>query len=112
MKNFLILITLFICLGINAQETETTNPDLPDYSADKLTLNEEDNIILLEGNVNFKTTFLELENAEKLLWNRNTHEILVTGLKTFTVDGSVVLSEKVDKKILKYKIGDRVAYLE
>ena len=40
------------------------------------------------------------------------NEIIVSGLAEFTIDGAIQFSEKSEKKIMRYKIGERIAYVE
>jgi hypothetical protein len=77
-----------------------------------LIFNEKDNSLQLIGNVNFKTEILEFENAEKVVWNKSSNEIIVSGLKKFSIDGSIQYSDKSDKKLLRYKLGSKVAFIE
>jgi len=108
----LLAIALFISFGImNAQSNDNITSE-PEYKADNLIFNEKDNSLQLIGNVNFKTEILEFENAEKVVWNKSSNEIIVSGLKKFSIDGSIQYSDKSDKKILRYKLGSKVAFLE
>ena len=108
----LLVIALFISFGMmNAQSEKNTIPE-PEYKADKSIFNEKDNSLQLIGNVDFKTDILEFENAEKVVWSRNSDEIIVTGLKKFSIDGSIQYSDKSDKKTLRYKLGSKIAYIE
>jgi len=108
----LLAIALFISFGMmNAQSNDKTTSE-PEYKADNLIFNEKDNSLQLIGNVNFKTEILEFENAEKVVWNKSSNEIIVSGLKKFSIDGSIHYSDKSDKKILRYKLGSKVAFIE
>jgi len=108
----LLAIALFISFGMmNAQSNDNITSE-PEYKADNLIFNEKDNSLQLIGNVNFKTEILEFENAEKVVWNKSSNEIIVSGLKKFSIDGSIQYSDKSDKKILRYKLGSKVAFLE
>ena len=108
----LLAIALFISFGMmNAQSNDNTTSE-PEYKADNLIFNEKDNSLQLIGNVNFKSEILEFENAEKVVWNKSSNEIIVSGLKKFSIDGSIQYSDNSDKKILRYKLGSKVAFIE
>jgi hypothetical protein len=53
-----------------------------------------------------------LEHAEKIILNNITNEIIVSGMGEFTIDGAIQISENSQNKIMKYKIGERIAYVE
>jgi len=60
----------------------------------------------------FKSGILEFENADKIVWNKDSNEIIVSGLNEFTIDGMIQFTEPGDKKTLRYIIGKRIAYVE
>ena len=108
----ILAIVLFLTFGImNAQSEEYTKSE-PEFKADKTVYNEKNNTLQLIGDVDFKTDMLEFENAEEVIWNRNSDEIIVRGIKDFTIDGSVVFSDNPDTKTLHYKLGSKIARFE
>ncbi len=112
MKNLFIAIALIIGLNSFAQDTTEINLDKPGFKCDIMKFNSETNTMEFSGNVSFKTDIIELKNADKILLNNNTNEIIVSGLSEFTIDGAIQVSEKAEKKIMRYKIGERIAYVE
>jgi len=70
------------------------------------------NITEFIGNVSLKTDIIEFKNAEKVILSNTTQEIVVTGLDEFIFDGAIEIKDKAEKKILKYTLGEKVAYLE
>lgn len=95
--------------GERAQELTKQKPE---FSVNSAIFYPDKNTVELIGNVCFKTEILEFKNAKKVLWNRETNEIIVSGLAEFTIDGKIQFSKKREKKILRYKIGERIAYVE
>lgn len=113
MKNWILLIGLLIGVNSFAQEKNVENlKNQPSFSCDIIKFDSENNKMEFQGNVNFKSEIIELKNADKIVLNKNTNEIIVTGLKEFTIDGAIQIKDKAEKKILKYTIGERIAYLE
>ena len=112
MKNY-ILITLLSIGSISfAQNKENKHWLEPQYKSDRAVFNKNENVLRLEGNVVFQTAILTLKNADLILWNRSTNEIIAYGQKEFEIDGSIEITDKADKKILRYKLGEKIAYLE
>lgn len=112
MKNLFLAIALMIGLDSFAQDKTEIKDDKPEFKCDLVKFDKETNTIELLGNVSFKTDIIELENADKILLNKETNEIIVSGLAEFTIDGAIQISEKAEKKRMRYTIGDRIAYIE
>ncbi len=111
MKKYLAII-LFLAFGVMNAQSEEDKKSEPEYKADKTVLNEKSNTLQLIGKVDFKSDILEFKNADEVIWNRNSNEIIVRGIKDFTIDGSVVFSENSDNQTLHYKLGSKIARFE
>lgn len=105
MKNLFLVIALMFGLNSFAQ-------DKPEFKCDVIKYDEETNTTELSGNVSFKTDIIEFENADKILLNNETNDIIVSGLEKFSFKGSIQTSEIAEVKILRYRIGERIAYVE
>ncbi len=113
MKNLIFILGLLLSFSSFAQETDIKGEkndlkfecDVVIYSSDK-------NMFEFNGKVSFKTDIIEIENADKIVFNQITKELTVTGLKDFTIDGAIQIKDKAEKKILTYTIGEKIAYLE
>ena len=112
MKNLFLAIALMIGLNSFAQDKTEIKDDKPEFKCDVVKFDKETNTIELLGNVSFKTDIIELEKVDKIILNKETNEIIVSGLAEFTIDGAIQISEKSDKRIMRYKIGERIAYVE
>jgi lipopolysaccharide assembly outer membrane protein LptD (OstA) len=110
MKNCILLIGVLFGLSSFAQEKTVENK--PSFTCDIVKFDSEKNTMEFNRNVSFKSDIIEIENADKIVMNKNTNEIIVIGLKDFTIDGAVQIKDKAEKKILKYTIGERIVYLE
>lgn len=116
MKNivFTILTVLFINLSFSQEKQEIENGFVK-YKCDsiiKINSNDED-IIELIGNVEFKTDLVEFINASKVTYNKKTKEVLITEkLPKIIFKGISILEPKNSKRdTLKYKIGEKIVYL-
>ncbi|MCC4211225.1 hypothetical protein [Leeuwenhoekiella parthenopeia] len=114
MKNILLTFGLLIGFYSFGQKNEyiVSDKEEPSFSSETAKYDPENNTIEFRGNVNFQSEIIQLENADKILLNKNTNEIVVTGLKDFTIDGAIQIKGEAKRKILKYTLGDRIAYLE
>lgn len=112
MKNLFLAIALIMGLNSFAQDKTEINIDKPEFKCDLVKFNSETNTTEFSGNVSFKTDIIELEHVEKIFLNNVTNEIIVSGMGEFTIDGAIQISENSQNKIMKYKIGERIAYVE
>ena len=113
MKNLIILFVLLFSINSIAQvDKQAEKIENPEFTSNEGKFDTDKNILELTGNVSFKTDLLELENAEKILYNKTTNEIIVSGLKHFTIDGAIQVADNPNKNTLRYKIGQKIAYLE
>lgn len=112
MKKLLLTGLLFAGLGMYAQTatTPSTNPKTT-WSCQSATFNKEDNTILLSGAVNFKTETIDIKNADKIVYNTCTKEIVATGVQNFEIKGSVQVAEQNKRDTLTYRLGDDIAYM-
>ena len=113
MKKLFFLFVFFISFNSFAQENDIDKKaNEPEFKCDVIKISSDKNTLEFNGNVSFKTDIIELENAEKIVFNQTTKELIVTGLNDFTIDGAIQIKDKAEKKILRYTIGDKIAYLE
>jgi len=80
MKNLFIAIALIIGLNSFSQDESEIKIDKPEFKSDVVKFNSETNTMEFLGNVSFKTDIIELENADKIFLNKETNEIIVSGL--------------------------------
>ena len=60
----------------------------------------------------FKTKNLELKKADKIVYDQKKKQITVTGLQEFSFSGAIQVKDKGKKRIFKYTLGEKIAYLE
>ncbi|MGY3051971.1 hypothetical protein ACVWYG_000158 [Pedobacter sp. UYEF25] len=112
MKNLLLLSALFFSFNAFAQEKipagQTENPV---YSCDSAMVNNDKSISSFYGHANFKSNLLEIKNADKIVSNWETTEVLVTGKFEYLMNGEIQVKDGGEKKTLRYKIGESIAYI-
>ncbi|SCY43952.1 hypothetical protein SAMN05192588_2900 [Nonlabens sp. Hel1_33_55] len=114
MRNLLVIIFLAmgsICFG---QETKTEEKEKPlvEFEADSVTLDSDLKLNTYSGNVNLKTDLLTIKNAERIIYDNITKQIIATGYEEFSIDGEIQFSGKGKMKRLRYTLGESIAYLE
>ena len=115
MKKLLLVIGTLLSLSAAAQDNGTVSEKenmQPKFSSETLKFNDLKNQVELSGQVDFKTDMLHIENAEKVIFDQTTGEIVATGIKKYSFIGTTQVKNKAQSKILRYTIGDKIAYLE
>ncbi len=115
MKKAILNLSLILAFGINsyAQEKVESKNELT-YSAEKyVKLDSDKEIVTLIGNANLKTDVFEFQNADKIIINKISNEVLITGkFKVVFNGGTIQRAPELKKNQLRYKIGEKVAYME
>lgn len=109
-----LFISIFLAIGLNsiAQNETAISIENSEFTCDKVEFDSEHNQVILLGNVNFKTDLIKLDGAEKVVYSKETYEILVSGLQEFIFDGTIELDKFSEKKTLRYVIWESIAYVE
>ena len=113
MKKLLLFLFLLPSLSILAQE-ESSNAFPLDFelTCDSVKFHSETKIIEYLGNVNFQSEIIEIEKADKIVLDQNTQEMIATGLTEFTFDGVIRVTSGKENNSVRYKLGERIAYVE
>lgn len=111
-----ILIALFLIIGIHAHAQEGTQSELqntePIFTCDLVKISDDTETLEFIGNVSFTTDIITLKDAEKVVLNKNTNELTITGTGDFTIDGAIQVANQGKAKTIRYTLSERVAYLE
>lgn len=94
-----------------AQETPKFESKITNFYQD----NQGYNIIELKKDVHFKTSKVNIKNAQKITYYQETGEVVVEGCKTFTTQGKVVVAAKphaATRRILSFYLNDDTIYIE
>ncbi len=69
--------------------------------------------IIMTGDLTLSTGLLQFLNAEKIIYDKAKNEIVATSFKSFTFNGSIQIASNAEcPKVLRYKLGEQIAYLE
>lgn len=113
MKKLVLAFTLIIGLHAFSQEKNDNNNKLSYKSEGFTEFNTDKSILTLTGNAELKTSVFEFVNADKIVINTITKEVVVSGNYTVKMnDGTIQQATNIKKNILKYKIGENIAYME
>ncbi len=118
MKPLFSIIFLLLGLASFSQSETIVSLGKSNFKCDKAEYNPSQNEFIMEGNVSLITDLIELEEAEKVTYNKELNEIKAIGVKKFVFSGGRIeiidTAEKKDyrEKTLRYKIGESVVYLE
>lgn len=123
MKKLLLLALLATGVGMHAQTTVTSKnvtaeSDHPKYKvhADAVNFDNTTKLVEYTGDVNFITEGVEITDADTLVYNNATKEIVATGNLDMKLSApiSIVDNSKpgTEHKSVRYTLGDNKAYLE
>ncbi|WP_026954426.1 hypothetical protein [Algoriphagus vanfongensis] len=79
--------------------------------ADRMEYNATSGLQVMEGNVSLTTDYLKIKNADKVTFNKETDEIIVYGTYSVEFKEKLVSDSTLDKGVLKYTLGEKVAYM-
>ena len=115
MRKIIITLSLILAFGINsyAQEKVETENELT-YSAEEFVkIDSNEDVVTLLGNANLKTDMFEFQNADKIVINKVSNEVLISGVKKVIFKGGTLEeAPESKKKLIRYKIGEKIAYME
>lgn len=83
----------------------------PNFECKKATLDSQTQEMTFYDVSSYKDDILTLKNAEKIIYNEEKNEILVSNFSEIQIDGTLCIKKK-GGTTLRYKIGDKVAYIE
>jgi hypothetical protein len=118
MRAVVILGLLFLNTQLFAQENIISKENIENqYICNELIVDTEDKQLELIGDVHFQTDLLTLNHANKIVFYTETNNIVVYGLMEFEFDGEISFTRSDNAKekfkgIMRYKLGDKIAYVE
>lgn len=112
MKPILLLIFALFGTGLMAQESsEIFKSSGVVFSGDTSVLHEDKQIVEFTGNVHFTTSIVEVEKADKIVYDRKTKTFTISGFSELLINGKKRLASDLGSTTLKIELGDTVAYL-
>lgn len=112
MRPLLLLFFLLFGTGLIAQEGPITfTGEGIVFSGDNNITTKNEEMVELTGNVHFSTSIVEIEKAEKIVYDRKTKTFTISGFKELRLNGKKKLASDLGSTTLKIDLGDCVAYL-
>ncbi len=107
-----IFLSSITVKGFSQEKISTKEPENLKYAAKDSIVNDDRNKILsLYGEANFQVDQLNVI-ADKVVFNRKSKEILVTGLKSYTFPYKIKSASGSRKRILRYKLGSDTVFID
>ena len=100
------MAALALCVSAYAQETKSQNGENPEFKSKSFSINEDTKVMELLDNVSFKYKDITIDNADKIVYNTETDEIIVSGEYTYSFKGEVIIRSGEEIHELRYKLGD------
>lgn len=113
MKSIFLLLFALMSTGLFAQEGHVIfkNADVV-FSGDNSTFRKDKQIVEFTGNVHFASDIVEIEKADKIVYDRNTKTFTISGFKELRLHGKKKLASDLGATTLKLDLGGVVAYLK
>lgn len=112
MRPLLLLFFVLLGTGLMAQEGPVTfTGEGIVFSGDNNISTQNKEMVELTGNVHFSTSIVEIEKADKIVYDRKTKTFTISGFKELRLNGKKKLASDLGPTTLKIDLGDCVAYL-
>ena len=112
MRNLLILMFALFTTGLTAQETsDIFKSDGVVFSGDKSIFRENRQVVEFSGNVHFTSDIVEIEQAEKIVYDKKTKTFTVSGFSELLINGKRRLASDLGPTTLKMELGEKTIYL-
>ncbi|MGB7785082.1 MAG: hypothetical protein WBL27_03175 [Salinimicrobium sp.] len=112
MRPLLVLLFVLFSTGLMAQEGPVTFAgEGISFSGDNNISTQNKELVELTGNVHFSTSIVEIEKADKIVYDKKTKTFTISGFKELRLNGKKKLASDLGPTTLKIDLGDCVAYL-
>lgn len=112
MKHLFLLLLMLMGTGIYAQETPKIFEEAGVvFSGDKSHFSKNKQVVEFTGNVHFTTDIVEIEKADKIVFDKKTKTFTISGFKEMRLNGKKKMASDYGSTTLKVDLGDCVAYL-
>lgn len=81
------------------------------FSGDHSVLREDKQIVEFTGNVHFTTSIVEIEKAERIVYDKKTRTFTISGFNELLLNGKKRLASDLGSTTLKIDLGGTIAYL-
>ncbi|WP_029038642.1 LPS-assembly protein LptD [Salinimicrobium xinjiangense] len=81
------------------------------FSGDHSVSREDKQIVEFTGNVHFTTSIVEIEKADKIVYDKKTRTFTISGFSELVLNGKKRLASDLGSTTLKIDLGGSIAYL-
>lgn len=112
MKVFVLLFLMMLGVEGMAQEAPVTfeNKDVF-FSGDQSVVRNDKQVVEFTGNVHFTTSIVEIEKADKIVYDKKTKTFTISGFNELVLNGKKRLASDFGSTTLKIDLGGSIAYL-
>ena len=112
MRSLFLLIFCFFATGVFAQESPVSfKSNAAVFSGDNSIQNENQQIVEFTGNVHFSTSIVEVEKADKIVYDKKSKTFTISGFSELVINGKKRLASDLGSTTLKIDLGGSIAYL-
>lgn len=112
MKSFFLFFFMLMSAGMFAQEAPVIFESKGVvFSGDHNVQREDQQIVELKGNVHFTTSIVEIEKAERIVYDKKTKTFTISGFNELVLNGKKRLASDLGSTTLKIDLGGSIAYL-
>lgn len=112
MKNvFLILFALVSTVAFAQEEPVIFKGNDAVFSGDHSIDRNNKQVIEFAGNVHFSTSIVEIEKADRIVYDKKTKTFTVSGFSELLLNGKKRLASDLGTTTLKIDLGDSIVYL-
>ena len=112
MRPLLFLLFVLLGTGMMAQEGPVTFAgEGITFSGDHNISENNEELVELKGNVHFTTSIVEIEKADKIVYDPKNKTFTISGFKELRLNGKKKLASDLGPTTLKVDLGDCIAYL-
>lgn len=112
MKVVVLLLLMFLGVEGIAQKAPVTfeGKDVF-FSGDQSVTRNDKQVVEFTGNVHFTTSIVEIEKAEKIVYDKKTQTFTISGFSELVLNGKKRLASDLGSTTLKIDLGGSIAYL-
>lgn len=112
MKVVVLLLLMFLGVEGMAQKSPVTfeGKDVF-FSGDQSVTRNDKQVVEFTGNVHFTTSIVEIEKAEKIVYDKKTQTFTISGFSELVLNGKKRLASDLGSTTLKIDLGGSIAYL-
>lgn len=112
MKIVVVILCMLLGTSVMAQTSPVTFESKGViFSGDQSVLNDNSQVVEFTGNVNFTTSIVEIEKADRIVYDKKTKTFTISGFNELVLNGKKRMASDLGSTTLKIDLGGSIAYL-